>query len=113
MESSLEPELSMSLKIQLAENLNHPERHGFKQVTLLMEDMLRAVEKGQTELSPRTKRKYYDDGLKAKNKFLESQAQKKQQQLELKKNKDQQFKERHLKIKEDLKIYSKEKQEKK
>jgi len=46
MESTLEPDLSLSLKIQLAENLNHPERHGFKQVTLLMEDMLRAVEKG-------------------------------------------------------------------
>ena len=34
------------------------DKHRLKMVSLLMEDMLDAVEKGKTKLSPRTKAKY-------------------------------------------------------
>ena len=65
MNSSVEPELDMFLKIQLAENLLHPNRQTLKEAAYLMDDMLKAVEtgnrdeEGQIALSPRAKDKIY------------------------------------------------------
>ena len=78
-----------------------------------MEDMLKAVERGQTELSPRTKAKYLQGDQKKPNKFQESRALKQKQILENKKNKDIQLKQRNLKIKKEIELYSAEKANKK
>jgi len=65
MNSSVEPELDMFLKIQLAENILHPNRQTLKEAAYLMDDMLKAVEtgnrneEGQIALSPRAKEKIY------------------------------------------------------
>ena len=65
MNSSVEPELDMFLKVKLAENILHPNRQTLKEVAYLMDDMLKAVEKGnmneegQIVLSPRAKEKIY------------------------------------------------------
>jgi len=65
MTTSVEPELDMFLKMQLAENILHPNRQTLKEAAYLMDDMLKAVENGNTNvegqivLSPRAKEKIY------------------------------------------------------
>mgnify|MGYP006893251476 FL=1 len=61
-ESSVkESTLGMTLKIQLAQNITHPDRPIITECAYLMEDMLRAVENGQTQLTPRAKHRIYRD----------------------------------------------------
>jgi hypothetical protein len=45
MESTLEPDLDLSLKVLLAENIMHPNRIDLKESAFVMNDMLKAIEK--------------------------------------------------------------------
>jgi len=44
--SIAESKLDMTLKIAVAQNINHPLRFEIRECAYLLEDMLRAVEKG-------------------------------------------------------------------
>mmetsp|Transcript_29405 Transcript_29405/g.44462 ORF Transcript_29405/g.44462 Transcript_29405/m.44462 type:complete len:150 (+) Transcript_29405:4398-4847(+) len=80
METSLEPELDLSLKIHLAQNLLSPNRKELKESAFLMQDMLRAIEQGRTELTPRAKARIYSKSAKPKNKVLQDRFERMQQE---------------------------------
>lgn len=46
MESTLEPDIDLSLKVLLAENILHPNRNELKETAFVMNDMLNAIDKG-------------------------------------------------------------------
>jgi hypothetical protein len=50
MESTLEPELDLSLKIQLAQNILNPNRGNLKEAAFVMDDMLTALAGGDPEV---------------------------------------------------------------
>jgi len=50
MESTLEPELDLSLKIQLAQNILNPNRGNLKEAAFAMDDMLTALAGGDPEV---------------------------------------------------------------
>ena len=78
MESSIPPEMDITLKMELAENKYHPDQGNLKETAFVLMDMLKAIDKGNTELSPTTRNKYYsvnnlDEGgskIKPINKIL-------------------------------------------
>jgi len=83
MESSLDPDLDLSLKIQLAQNLLHPNRSNLKEAAVLMQDMLTAVENGQTTLAPEAKQRIYKNvrvssRMRPKNKIMLDRLEKEQ-----------------------------------
>lgn len=49
----------MTLKVKVAQNLNHPLRSEIKESALMLEDMLRSLEKGNTNLTPRTRHRIH------------------------------------------------------
>jgi hypothetical protein len=53
--------MSPSLKLKLLENIQDPEFIIMQETALMLEDMIRTVEKGNRELSPRTKANIYFD----------------------------------------------------
>lgn len=59
MESTLEPEIDLTLKVILAENILHPNRNELKESAFILNDMLNAIDNGYDMLSPRTRSKYY------------------------------------------------------
>jgi hypothetical protein len=60
MESTVEPDIDLTLKVVLAENLLNPDRNILKESALVLNDMLNAIDKGYDELSPMTRSKYYN-----------------------------------------------------
>jgi hypothetical protein len=69
MVSSLEPEIDVFLKLQIANNKDPSLREYLKEAAFLMDDMLKAVENGRTSLSPRAKERIYRErgGRKLRN----------------------------------------------
>jgi hypothetical protein len=59
MQSTLEPDIDLALKVILAENILHPNRTELKESAMVMNDMLNAIDNGEDELSPATRSKYY------------------------------------------------------
>ena len=59
MESTLEPEIDISLKVILAENLLHPNRNELKESAFIMNDMLNAIDNGENQIDPVIRNKYY------------------------------------------------------
>lgn len=49
----------MTLKVKVAQNLNHPLRSEIKESALLLEDMLRSLDKGDRDLTPRTRHRIH------------------------------------------------------
>jgi hypothetical protein len=53
--------MSPSLKLKLLENIQDPEYFIMQETAMMLEDMIRTVEKGKKALSPRTKANIYFD----------------------------------------------------
>ena len=53
--------MSPSLKLKLLENIDDPEFIVMQETAIMLEDMIRTVEKGNRALSPRTKANIYFD----------------------------------------------------
>jgi hypothetical protein len=62
MQSTLEPDLDLGLKVLLAENIMHPNRNNLKESAFVLNDMLNAIDNGQDFLTPQVRGKYYGLG---------------------------------------------------
>lgn len=66
MQSTLEPEIDIGLKVILAENLLHPNRNELKESAFILNDMLNAIDNGENKLDPMIRNKYYQKETKPK-----------------------------------------------
>ena len=85
MESTLQPDIDLNLKIILAENLRHPNRVELKESAHVLNDMLTAIDNGDSHLPSSIREGYYKDP--SKKKPIENK---------LKAHKDMQAMEEHL-----------------
>lgn len=97
--STKDPDIDVNLKILLAKEKHSVDFPAMQQCALVMEDMLKACEKGRTHLTPRTKNRYYltEDGpFKTKGELRQKQMKDKEAQYlkEIEKMKDQKHQQR-------------------
>ena len=59
MDTTLQPEIDINLKVILAENLRHPNRTELKESAFVLNDMLNAIDNGDNYLDPYARKKYY------------------------------------------------------
>ena len=117
-DSMQEQKLDMALKISLAKNITNPDYPIMKETAFLIEDLLRAVEKGRASLSPRAKHRIYKqaplmstNGLPV-NKALAIRMENQKMQREEDLEKQKKLRSRQEKLKQKLEVYSLEKQKK-
>ena len=85
MRSTLEPEIGLNLKVILAENILHPNRNELKESAFVLNDMLDAIQNGESEIDQSARAKYYDEpnGVKTrKPKMNALQSHKNMQNME-------------------------------
>mgnify|MGYP006950555435 FL=1 len=59
MDTTLQPEIDIGLKVILAENLRHPNRAELKESAVVLNDMLAAIDNGDNFINPIVREKYY------------------------------------------------------
>jgi hypothetical protein len=105
----------MGLKIALASKINHPLRTELRESAFLLDDMLRAVEMGYNDLSPRAKGRIWagrpltNRGMPV-NKVLAKKIEIQSQKAENERSQKILMKAHNAKLKEALKGYSKDKE---
>jgi hypothetical protein len=108
--SKLEGDLHKSLKIELLKRQSHPLKEELREAAFLMDAMLRAVENGREELSPRSKQRIYG---KQPNLAEALRHARHQQERDMLREQEQLLRQRDARLKKQLVGYSQEKQCKK